>query len=54
MIVMTFYSFGSFNIWTWSSSGIKNKEGGLYFWHRRFGGIDSPKKQKKKPKQLWW
>ena len=31
MIVMIFYSFVSFNIWTYDSSGIKNKEGGLYF-----------------------
>ena len=46
MIVMIFYSFDSFNIWTYDSFGIKNKED-------IFGGIDSPKKQKKR-KQLWW
>ena len=31
MIIMIFYSFVSFNILTHDSSGIKNKEGGLYF-----------------------
>ena len=31
MIVMIFYLFVSFNILTHDSSGIKNKEGGLYF-----------------------
>ena len=36
MIVMIFYSFVSFNILTNDSSGIKNKEGGLYFRHRHF------------------
>ena len=46
---MIFYSFDSFNIWTYDLSGIKNKEGGLYF---LFGGIDSPKKQKKKKTTL--
>ena len=30
-MIVIFYSFDSFNIWTYDSSGIKNKEGGLYF-----------------------
>ena len=33
---MIFYSFDGFNVWTFDSSGIKNKEGGLYFRHRQF------------------
>ena len=36
MIVMIFYDIVSFNILTHDSSGIKNKEGGSYFRHRRF------------------
>ena len=36
MIVTIFYSCVSFNILTQDSSGIKNKEGGLYFLHRHF------------------
>ena len=45
MIVTIIYSFVSFNILTQDSSGIKNKEDGLYFRHRHF--IDSPKNKKK-------
>ena len=36
MIVTIFYSFVSCNILTQDSSGITNKEGSLYFRHRRF------------------
>ena len=36
MIVTIFCSFVSFNILTQDSSGIKNKEGGLYFRQRHF------------------
>ena len=36
MIVMIFYNIVSFNILTHDSSGIKNKERGSHFQHRRF------------------
>ena len=45
---MIFYSFDSFNIWTYDSSGIKNKEGGLYFRHRHFSVVLIAQKSKKK------
>ena len=50
---MVFDSFVSFKIVTYDSSGIKNKEGGLYFRLRHFRWYFSPKKQKQR-KQLWW
>ena len=45
---MTFYSFVSFNIFTYDSSGIKNKEGVFFSDTDILGGIINPKKQKKK------
>ena len=36
MTITIFYSFVSFNILTQDSSGINNKEGGLYFRHFRW------------------
>ena len=33
VIIMIFYSLDSFNIWTYDSFGIKNKEGGLFWWY---------------------
>ena len=43
-MIVIFHSFVSFKILIRDSSGIKNKEGVLYI----LGGIDSPKKAKKK------
>ena len=47
MIVMIFYSFDNFNIWTYDSSGIKTKEGGLYFRHTFLVVLIAQKSKKK-------
>ena len=47
MIVMIFYSFHSFNIWTYDSPGIKKLRKVVFISGTNiFGGIDSPKKNK--------